>query len=1182
MKFYIKSLCRPPACVANFLLIMNPLKGMNPTIKRQIIMRVKLIVVLLTTTILHLSASTYSQNVTLKYSNAALVNVFKEIRMQTGYDFFYSDKLMSDAKPVNLNLNNVSLDKALMICFKDQPLSYRIENKTVIVKEKDVSVLDKVLGYFAIVDVRGRVLDEKGLPLIGVSVKVKGSTLAVSTNSNGEFVIKLPKGDETLVFSYIGYLNKEVEVNNNTLINVTLFEANKGLEEVVVVGYGTQKRRNVIGAVAQISSADLKQMPTMNITNMLSGRLPGITTLQQSGRPGADDATLRIRGTSSYQGSQGPIAIVDGVERPFAQLDPNEIESISILKDAVALSVYGIQAANGIILVTTKRGKAQQPSISYDGAVMVNSNTRFPKFLDGPDYMEWFSRAEEMDNEYRISTDQDPNPLTYNKSQINAIRNGTNTNPLLGNTDWIGEFLGKSSTSQTHGVTVRGGTERVKYFSNIGYLDQDGVVANTGYKRFNLRTNLDAKLNDILSVSFDINARMQKTHTPGISPDNASYMNPFYQAVRTLPNMPMYAPNGLPTAYNSNAGYVNPIASVLKSGYQRAETNVFQSTLVFNVKVPWVDGLSGKVQTSFDKNATENKGWVTPYQLMGRGRTQTTGDYTLIANPPGITVPTLRQSYVQNNRVTFQPSLTYSKSFGDHTINALALYEWSRYNSNLFSAGARNFALTELQDIDFGSTAAADVISPTGSSGSTARHGYVGRVNYSYKNKYLFEVALRSDASINFPEKGRWGYFPGAGLGWVASEEKFFEPLKNTMDFFKIKASIGILGKEETLSSFAYLPTFSFTTSPVAVIGGSSVSALYTGAPPNKDLTWEKHRVTNVGFEAEFWKGKLGVDFDYFYKVVTDILTGRSGLYPPSVGGNFPSTFNDGITDNRGFDLQIRHRNTLGKFSYGITGNFNWARNKIILINENENLPSWQKRTGRPIGEKLGFVVEGFYNTWEEARNGSSPSSGIIAPGFFKYKDLNGDGKVTRDADMTFVGKSNMPEIMYGLNIEAAYAGFDFSMLFQGAALSSVALAGVYEGSSGTSGVEDNTPFTKTFYGYGNSPYYLVEQAWRPDNQDAKFPRLTSGGVALSPHNANANSAFIKNNDYLRLKAIQIGYTLPRSLFKSKIEKMRFYVSGFNLFTWDKLKYLDPEMPNVNNGFYPQQKMISAGVNLIF
>ncbi|MDB5108936.1 MAG: TonB-dependent receptor [Mucilaginibacter sp.] len=1029
--------------------------------------------------------------------------------------------------------------------------------------------------------INGSITDKNRDVLPGVSVRVKNFNKGTVTDVDGKFSLALDAGQNTLVFTSIGFVSQEIKISSTTL-SIILQESDPQLNEVIVVGYGTQKKANVIGSVAQINSDDLKQSPTMNITNMLAGRLPGITTLQQSGRPGADDATLRVRGTSTYAGAQGPTVIVDGVERPFSQLDPNEIESISVLKDALSAAVYGLQGANGVILVTTKRGKAQQAKITYDAALMVNSNTRFPKFLNGPDYMDWFSRAEELDNEYRLNTGQNPSPLTYNQAQIDAVRNGTNTNPLLGNTDWVGELMGKSSATQSHSITVRGGTEKVKYFSNIGYLDQDGVVANTGYKRYNIRTNLDAQLNKILSVSLDLGARMQKTTTPGISPDNTAYFNPFYQAVRALPNMPMYAANGLPTAYNSNGGYVNPIASVLQSGYQNSETDVFQSTLTFNVKIPWVEGLTAKVLSSFDKNATENKSWTTPYQLMGRGRNQTTGDFTLLANPPGITVNTLRQSYSQNNRVSFQPSLNYTKTFNEHTFTALVLYEWSQRKSNLFSAGARNFALGELQDIDFGSSASQDFISPTGSSGVEARSGYVGRVNYSYKRKYLFEAAFRADASINFPEEGRWGYFPGAGFGWIASEEAFFSKIKNTVNFLKFKASHGVSGKDGTGTAFAYLPSFSLTESPVVVIGGAPLAALYTQSPPNRDITWEKHHITNVGFEAELWNGKLGIDFDYFYKVVTDVLTGRGSLYPPSIGGNYPSTFNDGITDNRGFDLQIRHRNRLNKFNYSVTGNFNWARNKTILINENPNLPSWQKRTGRPIGEKMGFVVEGFYQSWEEARNGSSPSSGAIAPGYFKYKDLNGDGRITRDADMTFIGRSNLPEIMYGLNLEASYSGFDFSALFQGAALSSIALGGVYEGSSGTSGIEDNSPFTKTFYGFGNSPYYLVEQAWTPTNTNAKYPRLTSGGVALSPHNANANSGFIVNNDYLRLKSIQLGYTLPKSFFKYKIERIRFYVSGFNLFTWDKLKYLDPEMPNVNNGFYPQQKMISGGMNVTF
>jgi TonB-linked SusC/RagA family outer membrane protein len=1029
--------------------------------------------------------------------------------------------------------------------------------------------------------VTGTVTDKSNLPIPGVSVKVKGSSRATVTDGAGKYSISLDANHTALIFSYLGFAPKEVMVTGLTA-NASLDESNSQLDEVIVVGYGTQKKSNVIGSVAQINSEDLKQAPTMNITNMLAGRLPGITTVQSSGRPGADDATIRVRGSSTYAGRQDPTVIVDGVERSFAQLDPNEIESISVLKDAVSSAVYGLQAANGIILVTTKRGKSMSPKVSYDGAIMQNSNTRFPKFLDGPDYMDWFSRAETLDNDYRINVGMDPSPLTYNQQQIDALRNGTNTNPLFGNTDWVGALLDKKSLSQNHGITVRGGTEKVRYFSSVGYLGQDGVVENTDFKRFNLRTNVDAELNSILSVAFDLNARMQNTTTPGISPDNAAYMNPFYQAVRTLPNMPMYAENGLPTAYQSNAGYVNPLAAVSQSGYQRGETNVFQSTLTFNVKVPWVEGLSAKVLTSFDKSATENKGWLTPYQLMGRVRGQTSGNFTLISNPPGITVNTLRQSYSQNNRLTFQPSLNYNKTIGDHTFTVLALYEWSRRKSNVFSTGARNFALSDLQEIDFGSSATNDFISPTGSSGIQARNGYVGRINYAFKEKYLFEVAMRADASLSFPPEGRWGYFPGVGLGWVASEEAFFGNLKNTVSFLKLKATYGVLGKDDVESNFPYLSAFQLNTNPVVVIGGTPLAALYTTSPPNRDLTWERHKMTNVGFQAELWNGKFGVDFDYFYTVITDVLTGRGSLYPPSLGGNVPSTFNDGITDNRGFDLQLRHKNNIGKFNYSITGNFNWARNKIILINENQNLPAWQKRTGRPIGEKLGFVVDGFYQNWEEARNGTSPSAGFLAPGYFRYKDLNGDGRITRDADMTFVGRSNLPEIMYGLNLQASYAGFDFSALFQGAALSSLALGGLYEGSSGTSGIEDNSPFTKTFYGYGNSPYYLVEQSWTPDNPNAKYPRLTSGGVALSPHNANQNSGFIIKNDYLRLKTIQLGYTLPKTVFNSKIDRVRFYVSGFNLFTWDKLKYLDPEMPNVNNGFYPQQKMISGGVNLTF
>ena len=1047
-----------------------------------------------------------------------------------------------------------------------------------------VCIIQQSLAMAQSGSISGTVTGSDGKPLAGASAQLKGSKLGTATDLNGVFSFTGITIQGTVTISMTGYKSRVVIIKAGDKVNITLAEDPKELQDVVVVGFGKQKRTNVIGSVSQINSKELAKMPAMNVTNMLAGRLPGLTTLQQSGRPGADDATLRIRGIGTY-GSSAPLIIIDNVQRPsFSNIDPNEIESITLLKDAVSTAVYGLQAANGIILITTKRGRNQKAVVSYDGAVTINTNTRFPKFLNGADYMEWYNKGTQMDNDYLAHTGGDPVPYVYSQEQIDSVRNGTNTNPLLGNTDWVGLLTDNTSISQQHSIGVRGGSDKVKYFTNVSMLDQDGVVTNTDFKRYNVRSNIDAELNKVFSVSLDLGLRQQLTHTPGISPDNGAYLNPFYQAVRMLPNMPMYAPNGLPTGYNSNAGWVNPIASVNQSGYQRAESNVFQGNLTFNIKVPWVKGLEVKLLTAYDKTMTENKSWLTPYTLMGRARDQVSGNYTELKTLPGITRTTLRQSSSQSNRRTFQPSISYSNKFGDHAITVLALYEWSQQKSSLFSTGASNFPLTDLQDINYGSTATVDLIAPTGSSSiDDSRAGYVGRINYSYKDKYLVELAARYDASVNFLPANRWQTFPAAALGWIISKENFFDKLNSTVNYLKIKGSIGKQGNDRIGSDFPYLQTFALTSSPVMVIGGQPVSALYTSSPPNLQIHWETSTTTNIGFESILWKGLLGFDLEWFYKETKDILDGVSGLYPLSIGGYFPATVNYGIVSNKGFDLQLRHRNKIGKLEYGITGNLNWAKNKILRRNESNGLPEWQRTVGGSIGQKQGFIVDGIYQTWEDAANATSPSSGIVAPGFFKYRDLNGDGRLTRADDMTFVGRSNLPELMYGVSFDLKYGDFDCSVLFQGATLCNVNLAGTYEGSSGTSGIDDNTPFTKTFYGYGNSPYFLVENSWTPDNPNANFPRLTSYKAPLSPHNAHSNSGWIRDGSYLRLKSAQVGYTLPTSLLnKAKIQQIRFYVSGFNLITWDKLKYLDPEMPNVNNGFYPQQRMFSGGINVTF
>jgi len=1029
--------------------------------------------------------------------------------------------------------------------------------------------------------VKGIVTNAKAEPLAGASVKVNGAPTTVQTDINGAFTITLPAAKGSLTVSMVGHASKVVQVTAGETVQIVLTEAESNLEEVVVVGYGKQKRASLTGSVAQITGNELKKAPAINLSNVLAGRLPGLTVMQQSGRPGFDDATLRIRGINTT-GNSAPMIIVDGVQRSFNQLDPNEIESISILKDASAAAVYGLQAAGGVIVVTTKRGNNRKATVSYDASASLNTFTRFPKFLNGPDYMYWYKKGEELDNEYLMYINGNPIPYTYTDEEIEAMRNGTNTNPFYGNTDWMKELLGNKSLTQHHNISVRGGNESVRYFTSIGFLDQEGVVKGNDFKRYNIRSNLDFKLNNVFSAALDLGARKENRYSTGIPADNGAYMNPFFQAVRALPNLPKYTPDGIPTASRAGAGIVNPLAAIENSGYQRYETDVVQTNLTLNANVPWVKGLTAKLLIGYDRNNQQFKSWVQPYNLMVRER-GASGWYWNPALPPGITINTLRQSNAITTRETLQPQINYENTFGSHGVKALFVYEYSETNGNSFSTGARNFALTDLHEITYGSRDPLDFITPTGVSDRTARAGYVGRLNYSYNDKYLAEVVARYDASYNFAPENRWGLFPAASLGWVVSRENFFDNLSSKISLLKLRASAGLLGNDR-ISEFQYLQTFNLSSSPVVVFGGRPISALSTSGVPNRDITWEKTTTYNVGFEATLWKGLLDVEFDWYYKVTRDILDNVSGIYPASVGGNFPSVVNRSIVDNRGFDLRLSHRNHVGqKFNYNLTGNLNLSRNRLIRRDVPNGIPEWQNPLGKPLGQKIGYVSEGLFQSWKEVESWPASPSGGAAPGFVKYRDLNGDGVITQGGDFTFIGRSNFPELMYGLNIDLQYAGFDLSALFQGAGRADVSLGGTYEGAGGTSGVMDNTPFTRSFYNLGNSPYYLIESAWRPDNPNATLPRLTANRAGYPNHNGWMSSQYVVNGSYLRLKSVQLGYNLPKSLLdKVKVQNARIYVAGFNLFTWDHLKYLDPEMPNANNGFYPQQKMMTVGANFTF
>lgn len=1046
-------------------------------------------------------------------------------------------------------------------------------------------LLMQTFATFAQSILKGYVLDDKSKPIAGATVKIKDHPISVNTDKNGFFQINVDQFPVLLEASYIGYQSEQKSIESNKEVIITLIADDKSIDEVVVVAYGTQKKREVVGAIAQLGGEELRQAPAMNLTNALAGRVPGLVALQQSGRPGADDATLRIRGVNNSS-NHGPLVIIDGIERgSFNYLDASEVESISFLKDAISTAPYGVRGSNGIILMTTKKGSIGAPKFSYNGGLNISQNTRFPKFLNGPDYMEWYNRAIEVDNDYLIANGFDPVAILYDPALIEAVRNGTNTNPLFGDTDWVGMLTGRNSKSQNHNLTVNGGNEYLRYFSSLSHMDQQGVVEKTNFKRYNFRTNIEATINEYITAGVNIGLRQELTNTPGISPDNTAYANPFYQAVRMLPNMPMYAPNGLPVSYNSNAGYVNPIASVQNSGYQYGKRNVFQGTANLNVKVPGVPGLQARLITSFDWAGRETKNWLTPYETMGRGREQVTGDFVHLYTVPGIAKNSIRQSYSGSQFKTFQPAISYDRKFGDdHAMKLLAVYDYARSSGNVFSAGASNLPIPVIQDITWGSSDDADRVAPTGTTNTPeSKAGYIVRANYGYKGRYFVEGVARWDASVWFAPEHRWEAFPSIGLGWIASDESFVKENLSFVDLFKVRLSYGKTGNDRNVPPFSYLSTLSLNSGPTVVMNGQPVKTILTNEVPNRDLLWETAYTSNIGFEANFLNGKFGFDFDWFYRHVTGILEGITNLYPFSIGGYHPARANIGEFDNRGFDAQLRYKQNMGDFTLRLTGNINWARNRYLKLNEGENIPAWQSLIGKSYGTKIGFIVDGMVQTWEEARNTPSPAAGIVAPGFFKYRDLNGDGKITRADDMTYIGKSNLPELMYGLNVNLAYKGFDFSALLQGAGMSHVSLAGTYEGSSGTSGVDDNTPFTRTFYGYGNSPYFLMENAWRPDNPNAEFPRMTAYKASLSAHNAHKNSGWVRKGDYLRLKSVQIGYSLPQAwITGAKIQQVRLYATGSNLFTFDHLKYLDPEMPNVNNGFYPQQRIYAFGVNVTF
>lgn len=1020
------------------------------------------------------------------------------------------------------------------------------------------------VSAFAQVIVKGSVLDETGSPLIGVSVLEMGTKVGTVTDLDGAFSLEVPSTKSQLSFSYVGYKTKKVNLKGQKSIKVVLKEDSELLDEVVVVGYGTQRKINVTGAISQVDGKELKRAPSGNLSSMLAGRLPGLIATQNSGQPGSDGAALYVRGVGAGDGS--PLIVIDGViSDSFPSFSQDELESVTILKDATAAAVYGVRAAAGVILVTTKRGSVQKPTVTLNSSVTLSQNTNFPKFLNGPDYAFWYNEAQRLDGVPEES-------LRFTPEEIERINHPGAEESVYGNTDWFDLLFKKVAPTYTNNVSISGGTERLKFFASVGAYNQNGIIDHTSYDKYNFRTNFDAKVTDNFDLSLDLSGYIAENKEPGASAGPGNYASIFQQAMLSYPYLQSYTAEGLPVGSINQAGNGNnnPIAARDLSGLHTSKHNYFQGKVSMKYQVPRVKGLTIKLNASYLKQYSVQKKYLNDYKLAcwnqaTRSWTEQTGR---IANKVA-----LNQWFTEGDSYTMQPAVEYNNKFGKHAVSGLFLYEFTQSTNASMSAGREDFPIKDIIDLNFGMRVLDNMVK--GGHGKEKRSGYVLRFNYSYDDKYLLELTSRIDASTALPKKYRWGIFPGVSVGWRISQEDFFKEAVPFMENLKLRASFGRLGSDRAISNtMTYFSTAYLSNDPTVIFGDTPQKYLGVSRPVNPNLKWELTDTYNVGLESSMWNGKLGVELDAFYMKTTRSLATQSGTFPPSLGSHFPAYINYGSHDNRGFELVLSHRNQVRDFNYFIRGNVSFARNKILKTTEDPNVPNYRRRAGKRMGEYWGFIADGLFQSEEEIAN--SAVYGPTLPGDIKLRDINGDGKITNDQDMVPIGRNGTPEMMFGLNFSCDWKGLDFSALFQGAALCDVNLCGIYP----DKGFYDNTFYSKPFYSDGNSPYYLVENAWRPDHTDAEYPRL---GVVSRVNGGKMSSWWVKNGAYLRLKNIQLGYTLPSKWTSAAgLQKVRAYVSGGNLFTISGLDHLDPEMPGVNQGYYPQQRTYEVGLNVTF
>lgn len=1006
--------------------------------------------------------------------------------------------------------------------------------------------------------ISGQVTDEKGQTLPGVSVALKGTSTGVVTDINGKFSINVPNASSgTLVFSYIGYNKQEIILNGQTTINVQLQADSKSLNEVVVVGYGTQKKATLTGSISQVKGSELVKSPAPNLSNGIAGRFSGVIVNNRSGEPGYDGSGITVRGLATT-GSNNVLIVVDGVPGQIGgleRLDPNDIESMSVLKDASA-AIYGNRAANGVILITTKRGKSGKPTINYSFNQGFASPTRLPKMADAATYAQIMNEI-----------NYDSNPAgglnqAYTADQIQKFKDGSD--PLnYPNTDWEKQTLKSTALQNQHSLSVSGGSDDIKYFVSLGTIYQDGLYKNgvTKYHQYNFRSNIDANVTKRLKVGLSLSGRQEDRIFPQTGAGDV-----FRSVYRAKPIVAAYYPNGLPTTGIENN---NPAVQVTDIGGTNSNpTNVFNGILKGSYAIPGIEGLSLDGFFSVDKSYAFDKSFSKPYNLYSYN--STTKVYSPVVVGGNNNAATLFESQNNQQLLTSNIKLNYQHKFGLHDINAFVGYEQSKNHLEYFDATRYNYLSSQLPELSQGGSAATDYLN-SGYSSNYNRRSVISRLAYAYDEKYLFEGQLRADGSSIFPSGKQWGYFPSASVGWRISKEDFF---KNSVTFFddlKLRASYGSLGNDN-VNGFQYFDNYVLVNNGfVASLPGSGSNTIQPNVNlvklANPNITWEVAKKLDIGINATFLHN-FTVEAIYFQQKRSDILAARNASLPATSGivnpyGSDPlvPSENIGKVNSNGFEATLGYNSSGHAFNWGVSGNITYAKSKIVFIDEASGTLSYQRQTGLPLGTSLLYDAIGIFRT--QAELDAYPHVPGAKVGDLKYLDYNNDGKITAD-DQTRTKYGNIPQITYGFSLNASYKNFDLSVLFAGQA--EVSQYVLPEAGS-----------------VGNFYSSWADNRFSPTNTNGTYPRVTDRSSNAISGGLYNNTFWLNDASFLRLKNVQLGYNFNAPfLQKLKIGGLRVYASGFNLFTITKVKDYDPEGTSGSGQFYPQQRILNLGASVKF